>query len=161
MPKQIKDGVIVENRWQFADSAAQAGSNSLVTLSEWLEHSEQLSGLLPDLGLRITAEDNLEPLQAQVNEFPIIEVYFNTFMDGRGFSLGRLLRERLGFTGQLRAGGNFIRDQLCYLRRCGFNGFAFDDASIALEPALQSLYDFTDGYQPSVDQPQPLFVRRA
>jgi uncharacterized protein (DUF934 family) len=82
-------------------------------------------------------------------------------MDGRSFSTARLLRERYGFTGELRAVGNFIRDQLCYLRRCGVNAFAFTREDMNLEDALKSLGDFSEYYQASVDQPLPLFRRRA
>jgi uncharacterized protein (DUF934 family) len=81
-------------------------------------------------------------------------------MDGRGFSVARLLRERYGFTGELRASGGVIRDQLCYLQRCGFSSFDLD-ADINIEAAVESLNDFSEGYQISVDLPTPLFRRRA
>jgi len=71
------------------------------------------------------------------------------------------LRERYGFTGELRAIGHFIRDQMCYLRRCGVNAFAFANEETDLEAALKSLNDFTEYHQASVDQPLPLFRRRA
>jgi len=82
-------------------------------------------------------------------------------MDGRSFSTARILRERYGFKGELRAIGNFIRDQLCYLRRCGVNAFAFANPDTNLEIAVKSLTDFSEYYQASVDQPLPLFRRRA
>jgi uncharacterized protein (DUF934 family) len=56
---------------------------------------------------------------------------------------------------------NFIRDQLCYLRRCGVNAFAFANPETNLEEAIKSLQDFQEYYQASVDQPLPLFRRRA
>ena len=55
--------------------------------------------------------------------------------------------------------GNFIRDQLTYLVRCGFDAFQMEDEA-GLEEALASLRDFTESYQASIDQPQPLFRRR-
>ena len=86
-------------------------------------------------------------------------VNFPVFTDGRGFSYGRQLRER-GFRGELRASGQFIQDQLTYLRRCGFNAFRMADET-GLEAALGRLADFSESYQASADQPLPLFRRRA
>ena len=86
-------------------------------------------------------------------------VNFPVFTDGRGFSYARELRER-GLRGELRAGGHFIRDQLTYLQRCGFNAFQMADEA-ELEAALASLADFSEHYQASIDQPLPLFRRRA
>lgn len=52
-----------------------------------------------------------------------VEVHFPKFGDGRGFSIGRLLRERYGYKGELRAVGHLTRDHLLYLERCGFDAF--------------------------------------
>lgn len=164
MPKLIKDGAVSDNTWQrqtgeIAPADLPAG-NLLVSLSYWQEHRSELASRAAEIGLTLENTEDVTNAAIDFNQFPVIEVFFPAFMDGRGFSQGRLLRERCGYTGELRAGGKIIRDQLCYLRRCGFNAFAFDDASIDLEKAVASLTDFTDGYQPSVDQPAPLFVRR-
>lgn len=165
MPKLIKDGNITDNTWQrieadIASVAELPSGNILLPLAFWLDNKEALQARQAEIGLTIANTDDVAVIADQVNQFAVIELFFPAFMDGRGFSQGRLLRERYGFTGELRAGGQFIRDQLCYLRRCGFNGFAFDDDSIDLEQAKASLFDFTDGYQASVDEPQPLYLRR-
>ena len=68
------------------------------------------------------------------------------------------MREQHGFSGDLRAIGNFMRDQLAYLSRCGFNSFALQNSD--LEAALQSLQNFSVHYQVSIDNPQPLFRAR-
>jgi uncharacterized protein (DUF934 family) len=93
-----------------------------------------------------------------LDDLALVVINFPVFTDGRGFSYARELRER-GFKGELRASGNFIRDQLTYLRRCGFNAFSMaDDAQLA--SALDSLSDFSESYQAAPDQPLPLFRRR-
>ena len=89
----------------------------------------------------------------------LIAVDFPKFSDGRGYSIARLLRERYGFEGELRAIGDVLRDQLYYLRQCGFNAFAVR-ADRDVEAALRGLADFSDGYQASVATPLPLFRRR-
>ncbi len=141
MPRLIKDGAIVE------DSATD-----VLSLDEWLaaENKAQAVQLQP-------GEAPL-PLFDHLQSIPLILVNFPLFMDGRGFSYARELRER-GFTGELRATGNFIRDQLSYLARCGFNAFEMADES-QLDQALESLGDFSEFYQASADQALPLYRRR-
>ena len=68
----------------------------------------------------------------------MIALEFPTFKDGRAYSTARLLRERHGFRGELRAVGNVLRDQLSFMHRCGFNAFEVDgdDAAEKLREAL-------------------------
>ena len=80
------------------------------------------------------------------------------FSDGRGYSIAYNLRVRLKFTGELRAVGDVLRDQLFYLQRVGFNAFA-TRADRSMEEALKGLSDFSDVYQTSWDQKSPLFRR--
>ncbi|BFM07128.1 DUF934 domain-containing protein [Halioxenophilus aromaticivorans] len=164
MPKLIKDEQIIDNAWLRLDDLAAEDTlpegDVIVPLSYWVQNKAQLQGRVQSVGVSINNTDDVTVLAEDAQDLPLVEVYFPAFMDGRGFSQGRLLRERFGFTGELRAAGAIIRDQLCYLRRCGFNAFRFDDESMDLTACLSSLYDFTDGYQPSVDQPAPLFARR-
>lgn len=104
--------------------------------------------------------DDPATLVPRFGELRAIAIEFPSFTDGRGYSHARLLRERLGWKGELRAVGDVGRDQLFYLSRCGFDAFVLKDAS-RLEEALASLEDFSDGYQSSVERPRPLFRRRA
>lgn len=167
MPKLIKDGVIAENTWALiakpegdaAEVAVPAGQ-VIVPLSVWLAQKAQLSART-DVGVWLDSDEVAESIGEEANNFPVIGVNFPGFMDGRAFSTARILRERYGFKGELRAVGNFIRDQLCYLRRCGVNAFAFANPDADLAVAVQSLNDFNEYYQASVDQPLPLFRRRA
>jgi uncharacterized protein (DUF934 family) len=167
MPKLIKDGAIVENIWTLmakpetdASSAEVASGNIIVPLSVWLKQKNQLQSR-SDIGVWLDSDETAEQIGDEAKQLPLIAVNFPLFMDGRAFSTARLLRERYAFKGELRAIGNLIRDQLCYLRRCGVNAFAFSNPDIKLEEALTSLNDFSEYYQASVDQPLPLFRRRA
>ncbi len=79
---------------------------------------------------------------------PLIAVDFPKFTDGRGYSIAYNLRKRLGYTGELRAIGDVLRDQLFYMQRVGFNAFATrPDRSI--HDALKGLTDFSEAYQAS------------
>jgi uncharacterized protein (DUF934 family) len=167
MPKLIKDGAIVDNIWILmakpdtdAASAEVAAGNIIVPLSVWLAQKNQLQSR-NDIGVWLDSDETAEQISDDAKKLPLIAVNFPLFMDGRAFSTAKLLRERYGFTGELRAIGNLIRDQLCYLRRCGVNAFAFSNPDIKLEEAVKSLNDFNEYYQASVDQPLPLFRRRA
>ncbi len=142
MPRLIKRGAIVEQ--QTLDT---------LSLAEWLAEEDRAQPVQLEPG-----EAPL-PLFDHLDVIPVVAINFPTFMDGRGFSYARELRER-GFTGELRATGHFMRDQLAYLARCGFDAFQMADESL-LEEALASLDDFSEFYQASANQPQPLFRRRA
>ncbi len=166
MQKLIKDGAIVDNIWTVI-AKPEAGAdvdltatNIIVPLQVWLANKGQLQSR-KDVGVWLDSDETAEQISADANSLPLIAVNFPLFMDGRAFSTARLLRERYAFKGELRAIGNLIRDQLCYLRRCGVNAFAFANPDIKLEEALKSLGDFSEYYQASVDQPLPLFRRRA
>lgn len=167
MPKLIKDGAIVDNTWVLlakpegdAASVEVPSGPVIVPFAVWQAQQETLLAR-GDIGVWLDSDESAELIGEQANQFAVIALNFPLFMDGRAFSSARLLRERYGFTGELRAVGNFIRDQLCYLRRCGVNAFAFANTEANLDEAVKSLNDFQEYYQASVDQPLPLFRRRA
>ena len=167
MPKLIKDGQITEDTWALiakpegeAAALEVPAGQVIIPASVWLAQKEKLQART-DIGVWLDSDEGAELIGEEANRFAVIGVNFPLFMDGRAFSTARLLRERYGFTGELRAVGNFIRDQLCYLRRCGVNAFAFANPETNLEEAIKSLQDFQEYYQASVDQPLPLFRRRA
>jgi uncharacterized protein (DUF934 family) len=89
-----------------------------------------------------------------------VEVNFPKFGDGRGYSIARLLRERYGYRGELRAVGHITRDLLFFLESCGFDAFELREGEDARE-ALAAFEDFSESYQASVARPQPLFRRRS
>jgi len=89
-----------------------------------------------------------------------VEIHFPKFGDGRGYSIARLLRERYGYKGELRAVGLVARDLLYYMESCGFDAFLLREGEDP-EEALTGFSDFSEGYQASVSRPVPLFRRRA
>ena len=88
-----------------------------------------------------------------------IAVNFPKYGDGRGYSIARLLRERYGFEGELRAVGEVARDHLYAMAQCGFDAFQLREGEDA-QAALAGLDDFSEAYQATAAQPQPLFRRR-
>ncbi|MGH1486177.1 MAG: DUF934 domain-containing protein [Cellvibrionaceae bacterium] len=164
-PKQIiKDGKVIDNEWQLL-SAYEDASTVIIPQGKVIVHLDILQqqnalSERSDTGVLINNDVELSEIAEKIVQLPLIAIDFPVFMDGRGFSLARVLRERYQYQGEIRAVGHVIRDQLCYLQRCGFNAFSFDE-SVDLDAALASLSDFTEAYQTSVEKPEPLFRRRA
>lgn len=122
-----------------------------------------LAGELPAGGRRapwLSPDSDLEALRSSLASVELIAIDFPAFTDGRGYSLARLLRERYGYQGELRAIGDVQRDQLAYLAQVGFTAFAVR-ADRSAENALSGLFDFSEQYQVTALQPEPLFKRRA
>ncbi|MFT6300136.1 MAG: hypothetical protein ACJA2R_000138 [Saprospiraceae bacterium] len=163
MPRIIKDEQIVDDPWIIIekDFTAQLPTGKLLVLpmQYWLDNRDKNLNLMV-AGLWIDSDEDVELIGHEANLFPLIAVNFPVFTDGRGFSIGRLLRERYDFTGQLRAIGNPIQDQLFYLKRCGFTAFDLKE-NTNLEVALCSLNDFDESYQGAIIPPEPLFLRKS
>ncbi|WP_237056725.1 DUF934 domain-containing protein [Microbulbifer sediminum] len=165
----IRDGRVVRNEWRLlpADdenaaitAEALAPGKVILPLPVWRRLREDLAERGDEIGVWLDSDETADQLGDDAGQLPLVAVHFPAFADGRGFTTGRLLRERYGYTGELRAVGGFIRDQLTYLRRCGFDAFAYEGEE---DPAalLSSLRDFSDSYQAAVDESQPIFRRRA
>jgi uncharacterized protein (DUF934 family) len=98
--------------------------------------------------LLVTVAIDVDSIVADLPRYKTIEIKFDAFTDGRGYSTAKLLRDRFAFTGELRAVGDVTIDQLFYLARCGFDTFALrDDQDLALAKA--SLNSFSNSYQKS------------
>jgi uncharacterized protein (DUF934 family) len=155
---------VVPELWRFAGLAGEECPTTLpagplvVPLPWWQARRESLAARRDPLGLWLEPHDDPARVAGDLASFAVVAVRFPKFTDGRGYSLAVLLR-RHGYRGELRAFGDVGRDQLFYLKRCGFDSFALP-AHRDPEAALAGLEDFRDRYQGSVDQPLPLFRRR-
>jgi uncharacterized protein (DUF934 family) len=110
-------------------------------------------------GVWIPGDAEPGPVIEQFGDRRLIAIVIAKFGDGRHFSLARLLRERHHFTGELRAIGNVLPDQLFFMRRCGYSSFELQPGK-SLETGLRSLGEFTVTYQGAADDPRPLYRRR-
>lgn len=139
-------------------AAVAAGSAVLVPLAAWKTDAQALRARGVRLGLLLGPADEPGEIAGDLESFELIAVEFPKFTDGRGYSIARTLRERLGWRGELRAVGEVLRDQLFYMARCGFDSFALADDEDA-ERALAHFSMFSDAYQGATDR-VPLFQRR-
>lgn len=151
--------------WRFAGlqpgdgPATPAAGPLVVPLAFWQANRESLAARRDPVGIWLEPHDEPALAAGDLASFALIAVRFPKFTDGRGYSIAALLRTRYGYRGELRAIGDVGRDQLFYLRRCGFDSFALPPHRDP-EAALAGLEDFRERYQGSADQPLPLFRRR-
>ena len=105
-------------------------------------------------------DDEPETVSGELHRFDLVAVNFPKFVDGRGYSISRILRDRYHFKGEIRATGDVLVDQLFYMKRCGFSSFALREDQV-VENALKALDAFTLRYQGCSDDPEPLYRKRA
>ena len=129
-------------------------------LNLWLDHAHALKARDGGLGVWLNSDEEVEAIADDLEHFQVIALNFPIFSDGRSYSNARLLRDRYGYKGEVRAIGDVLRDQLFLMKRCGFDAFVIREDRNA-EEALESLKDFSEVYQAATDQPLPLFRRRA
>lgn len=108
--------------------------------------------------VRVETGDDARELIPHLDRIALVEVAFPSFRDGRGYSTARILREA-GYTGQLRAEGDVLLDQIAYMRRCGFDSFApAKPIDPALAEAAFARYPFV--YQRAADARVPVWKLR-
>jgi uncharacterized protein (DUF934 family) len=171
MTSIIKNRSIVNDDWTVVRAAedgalpaadALPAGRVLVPVALWQASRDALtaSRSAADLGVWLAPDSEPAELAGDFEKISLIGVDFPVFRDGRGYSIARLLRERFGWKGELRAIGDVLRDQLNYLARCGFDAFAVrGDRDI--HDALKAFDEFSVQYQGAFDNPVPLFRRRA
>lgn len=151
--KLLKHGKIVENdNWIVvadADPLPEEGA-VIVTLARWLAERESLIGSNRPLGLALPNDKSPASIAEDLARFELIQLHFPKFNDGRAFSQARLLRERFGFAGEVRATGKFIRDQYLFLHRCGFDALQIEKGD-AERDWVAALTEISLWYQPTGD----------
>lgn len=163
----IKGREVVADDWsvlrldegQTAETVEVPAGKIIVPLAVWLAQREALSAR-EQIGIWFAPDELAYTVKDDLARFGVIAVQFPKFTDGRGYSIAYNLRQRLGYTGELRAIGDVLRDQLFQMQRCGFDAYATrPDRNI--HDALKGLTVFSETYQASVDTPLPLFRRQA
>ncbi|KAA0019252.1 DUF934 domain-containing protein [Salinicola corii] len=153
----IKLGKPVTDTWVLSRDEENLPESrpAIVPLALWQQHADR-----DDLAPWLPSDTELTPeLAAALEKAALVAIDFPAFTDGRGYTLARLLRERFGYAGEVRAIGDVLIDQLYYMTRCGFDALALREDQ-ELESALKALTAFSVSYQPAVDLNEPLFARR-
>src|SRR5438874_3459620 len=148
----VKHGKITNDALvHVADDAEISGDGAiLIAAARFLEDAEGLSRRVGRTGVIWPNNRDVDDLVPYLDRLAVIALVFPTFRDGRAYSQARLLRERHGFRGELRATGQVLRDQFLFLARAGFDAFEVSkDADVPAFAAAMTRYSVF--YQPAAD----------
>jgi len=166
MPKLINKDAIMDNPWTVMKEStgpeilqAVPGKNFIVPLKFWKLYQEELNDYDGAIALWIDSDENPEQIAGELHSLPLIALNFPVFSDGRSYTNARELRQKYGYTGEIRAIGDVLRDQLYYMSQCGFDSFEIRHDQDA-ELCIDAFNDFKTAYQSTISEPTPLFRRR-
>ena len=147
----VKDGRIATDPWLLIEEG-DARPGTIAPLAAWRQAPE-------GAGVWVDGDTEVEEVGEEILPAPVVAVRFKAFADGRGLSLGSLLRSRYGYRGELRAFGQIVPDLTAYMLRCGFDAFTLVDKRQA-EVAAACMARISGHYQASAREPLPPFRRR-
>ena len=156
----LKNGKLLRDRWQVAETlgeALQPGAK-LVSLELWQAERATLRGL-GAVGVILPNDADPEVLAGDLDRIAAIVLQFPAFADGRAFSQARILRDRYGYAGEIRAEGPVFADQYSYLLRCGFDVVVVAD-DVNLDSWKKAASRFSNVYQPAADARIPAYRQR-
>ena len=122
----------------------------LVPAARFLAEAEALTKRNGPTGVIWPNDRNVAELAPWLDKLALVALVFPTFKDGRAYSQARLVRERYGFRGEMRATGQVLRDQFLFLLRAGFDSFEVSKAADAAV-FVESTRRFDVFYQPTGD----------
>jgi len=156
----IKDGRVADDPWRRLGDEEQpeAGVSVIVSLERWQAERGALIGRNAPLGLWLKSDQSPADVADDLSHFALIALEFPKFSDGRAFSYARLLRERFGYRGEVRAVGEVLRDVLLYMHRCGFDAFEIARHD-AVDRWMAALEEMSVWYQPT-DDGRPFVLRQ-
>lgn len=131
----------------------------IIPLAQFLADGERLLGEGRKVGVRLTSNEEVEALAYDLPRIAVVALEFPKFRDGRAFTSARLLRERYGYNGEVRAVGDVFREQAGFMWRCGFNAYEPSDGSTP-EAWERTAHRFRHVYQRAADRRSPAFLER-
>lgn len=156
----IKNGHPVDSVWHHLEDEQSPGTRPYtVGLDRWQREKEDLIRHGLAVGVRLKPADPPELLADDLATLPLIVLDMSPFTDGRSFSQARILRDRLGYSGEIRVRGDFLRDQIFFLNRVGVNAFEFPEGT-DLNERIKALQEFSVTYQAATDTKEPLYRHR-
>ncbi|USG60725.1 DUF934 domain-containing protein [Sneathiella marina] len=162
MGNYIKDRKPADDEWMPFTGLEEADSlpagDIYVPLEEWVAARGMLLGRNSRLGVSLKNTDDLTLIKDDLERLDLIVLEFPKMADGRAFTQARLLRDRYGFKGEIRATGDVLHDQLFYMQRCGFNAFELRSGE-DLTGSLKAFTEMTVTYQPATDEEFPIWRR--
>jgi uncharacterized protein (DUF934 family) len=157
----LKHGVPQRNDWlSLADDAAlPEGTAVIVSLARWQAERNSLVQRNAPVGVRLKSDQSPVALAVDLDHVALVAIEFPKFTDGRGFSYARMLRDRFGYAGEIRAVGQVLRDQYLFMVRCGIDTVELPD-DISIQGYVEALGEFSVWYQPASDDRIPVVAKR-
>ena len=159
---RLQDGVfgLAEDPFtNVGDEQSVPPGDVIISLSRFQAEGEALLGEGRAVGVRLESHEEVEALAYDLPQLSVVALAFPKFGDGRAYSYARLLRERYGYKGEVRAVGDVLREQAGFMVRCGFDAFAPADGS-GPEDWAGVMARYRHVYQAAVDGREPNFVLR-
>jgi uncharacterized protein (DUF934 family) len=153
--RTIKNGKIAADPFVYVEGDEPVPSGVAVIVSaEWLLAAApaQLANRDAPLGVAWPNDRPESELAPYLAHLALVALEFPVFRDGRAYTQARLLRERHGFKGEIRATGDVLRDQFLFMVRAGFDAFEVKKDADA-EAFAKATGEFTVRYQPAADGP--------
>jgi uncharacterized protein (DUF934 family) len=145
-----RNGAFRRDAWAKPEAEAHLPDGPvIVPKKRWLAERDRLASRNAPLGLQIEPGETIDDIAPDLPRFALIALSFPKFTDGRAFSIARLLREKYGYGGELRAVGNVLSDQIPFMRRVGFDSFEVTHAPTRRALAQGLVPEVTLYYQPT------------
>ena len=157
----VKDGKVAGDAFVHVADDADIPADGAVLLpaARFLDNAEVLSQRVAPIGVIWPNNRDLDDLVPWLGKLAVVALAFPTFRDGRAYSQARLLRERHGFRGELRATGQVLRDQFVFMLRAGFSAFEVKKAADA-DAFVVTAKRYSVFYQPTGDGKVTVFRAR-
>ena len=148
----VKNGKITADSFVHVadDAEIPADSAILISAARFMGDPEPLSRRAGRTGVIWPNNRDLDDIVPYLDRVAVIALAFPTFRDGRAYSQARLLRERHGYRGELRATGQVLRDQFLFMLRAGFDAFEVKKPGDA-EAFASTVKRYSVFYQPTGD----------
>lgn len=155
----IVDGETAKEGWTYLeDDAPLTDAPCLISLARLKNEADALQARNAPLGVVLEADgdgktsmgEDVHELEPYLDMLSQVSLRFPIYRNGRGFSAARILREQMGFEGQIRASGEVLYDQWAMMARCGINAFEVA-ADIPLDTFKTALGELSGAYQPAAD----------
>ncbi len=153
MTTLIRNGVLSDDTFITIDAQTTlpVGDDIIVSLDRWQADRDLLLAREGLVGVRLSSHEPPELIAEDLEHLAVVALEFPAFRDGRAYSYARLLREQYGYSGEIRAVGDVLLEQLHFMVRVGFDAFELTSADPARDFEIAQA-DFSVWYQPAADE---------
>ena len=157
----LKDGKLIDDPWShIADEVAiPASGQVIVGLKRWREERDILIKRKDPVGVRLQSDHTAGDVADDLEHLGVVALAFPVFKDGRAYSNARRLRERHGYTGEIRAIGNVLRAQYLFMLRCGFDALEVKEGETEKD-WQKATKAFSVFFQPAADDQETVVSLR-